>query len=136
MLFSFGEEECHVADSCVEWVVDSTASYHATPNKEFFNVYKAGDFGKVKMGNNSNANILGVGDMFIQTYIDCTLILKDVQHVPDLHLNLIFLHALDLARYHSDFGDHKWKLSKGSMIVARGMVYNTPYKTQVKCSRE
>ena len=78
MLLSFGEEECHVANSCVEWVVDSIASYHATPNKEFFNVYKAGDFGKVKMGNSSNADIVGVGDVCIQTNIDCTLTLKDV----------------------------------------------------------
>ena len=95
-------------------------------------MYKVGDFGKVKMGNSSNADIVGVGDVCIQTNIGCTLTLKDMRHVLDLHLNLIFVHTLDLAEYHSDFGDAKWKLSKGSMIVARGMVYNTLYKTQVK----
>ena len=55
-----------------------------------------------------------------------------MQYVPDLHLNMIFVHALDLARYHSNFGDGKWKLSKRSMIVARGIVLNILYKTQVK----
>ena len=37
VLFSFEEEkECHIADSCVEWVIDLAASYHAILNKEFF----------------------------------------------------------------------------------------------------
>ena len=67
MLLSFGDEECHVADLCAEWVVNSAVLYHATPNKEFFIMYKAGDFGKVKMGNSSNADIVGVGDVCIQT---------------------------------------------------------------------
>lgn len=50
MVFLFvEEEECHVANSCVEWVIDSATSYHATSNKEFFTTYKAGDFGKVNM---------------------------------------------------------------------------------------
>ena len=55
-----------------------------------------------------------------------------MRHVPNLCLNMISVHALDLVGYHSDFGDRKWKLSKGSMVVAKGMVYNTLYKTQVK----
>ena len=90
VLLSFRKEECHVADSCAEWVIDSAALYHATPNKEFFTVYKVGDFCKVKMGNSNNANIVGVGDVCIQTKIGCTLTLKDVRLVPDLCLNLIF----------------------------------------------
>ena len=37
VLFSFEEEkECHIADSYVEWVIDSATSYHAILNKEFF----------------------------------------------------------------------------------------------------
>ena len=58
VLLLFGEEECHVADSSDEWVVDWIVSYHATPNKEFFIPYKVRDFGKVKMGNSNNADIV------------------------------------------------------------------------------
>ena len=38
LLFFFFEEEkeCHIADSYVEWVIDSATSYHAILNKEFF----------------------------------------------------------------------------------------------------
>lgn len=49
-------EEClHVSSSSIEWVVDSGASYHATPRKEYFSSYKEGDFGTVKMGNSSHS---------------------------------------------------------------------------------
>ena len=41
LLLSFKEEECHDVDSCIKWVVDSVVSYHVTPNKEFFTMYKA-----------------------------------------------------------------------------------------------
>ena len=40
----------------------STASYHVTPRKELFTSYKAGNFGRVKMGNDSYVNIMGIGD--------------------------------------------------------------------------
>ena len=132
MLSIIEEEESYVVDSCAEWVVYSAALYHATPSMEFVTMYKTGDFCKIKMGNSSNADIMEVGDVCIQTNIGCTLTLNNVQHVPDLCLNLISVHALDLAEYHSDFDDGKWKFSKGLMVVARGMVYNTLYKTQVK----
>jgi hypothetical protein len=67
----------------------------ATPNKEFFMMYKAGDFGTVKMGNTSHSCIAGIGDICLQTYMGCRLILKDVRHIPDLRLNLISDDALD-----------------------------------------
>ncbi|KAF2322359.1 hypothetical protein GH714_012894 [Hevea brasiliensis] len=41
-------------------------------------------------------------------------------------------HSLDLDGYHSYIGHQKWKLIKGSMVVARGKSYNRLLKTQVK----
>jgi len=51
------------------------------------------------MVNSSISNIVGIGDLCIQTNIDCILTSKDMQHVLDLHLILTFVHALDLAGY-------------------------------------
>ena len=54
-------EEClHVGDQMIEWVVDTTASYHVTPNKELFSTYKAGEFRCVNMGNTARSNIVGI----------------------------------------------------------------------------
>ena len=43
----------HIANNDIEWVVDSTVSYHIIPTKGLFATYKAGDFGTMKMDNSS-----------------------------------------------------------------------------------
>jgi hypothetical protein len=56
VILSCEEDQClHVeGHQGVEWIVDTGACYHATPNKEFFMTYKAEDFGTMKMGNTSH----------------------------------------------------------------------------------
>ena len=75
--------------------MDSTTSYHYVPKREYFSTYKAGDFGTMKMGNKSVSQIVGIGDICIQTSMGHTLTLKDVRHIPDLCLNLIYVHMLN-----------------------------------------
>ena len=128
----FGNECLPVIDNEVEWIIDTTASYHVTPNKEFFTSYMPGDFGTVKMGNTSYSKIVGIGDVCIQTDVGCSLTLRDVRHVPDLCLNLISGVALDQEGYVNYFGNGKWKLTKGSLVAARGKVRSTLYRTVVK----
>lgn len=65
----------------------------------------------------------------------CSITLKDVRHVPDLRLNLMSTLALDRQGYESYFGKGCWKLSKGSLVVARGEVCCTLYKTQLKMNK-
>ena len=112
------EDCCHVAEQDVEWVVDSTTSYHYVLKREYFSIYKARDFGMVKMGNKSVSQIAGIGDICIQTSIRCTLTLKDVLHISDLRLNLISVHILDKDGYNHFINSGNWKLTKGSSVVA------------------
>ena len=99
---------CNVSHPYVEWVIDSIASCHVTPRKEFFTSYKVGDFGRVKMDNKSYADIVGIRDFFVETNTRYTLALKNVRHVPDMRLNLISTHILDKEGYGNYFGDNKW----------------------------
>ncbi|GKV15798.1 hypothetical protein SLEP1_g26549 [Rubroshorea leprosula] len=85
-------ECCHAKNSNAEWIIDSVASYHCVPKREYFSTYKAGDFGTIKMGNKSVSHIMGVGDICVQTNVGCTLTLKNVRHVPDMHMNLLLAH--------------------------------------------
>lgn len=130
--------ECHhVYSSDPEWLVDTGASYHCVPKKEYFLNYQAGDFGSVKMGNQSSANIVGLGDIRVKTSVGCMLTLKNVRHIPDLRLNLLSANVLDKEGYKHTFSDGKWKLSKGSMTVARGQLCCSLYKTYLEvCSGE
>ncbi|GKV52757.1 hypothetical protein SLEP1_g59325 [Rubroshorea leprosula] len=77
------------------WVVDTVASYHVTPNRDWFSSYKEGDFGSLKMGNRSEAKIVGVGDVWLETNIGSKLHLKNVRHVPEIRLNLMSTGMLD-----------------------------------------
>ena len=126
------EDCCHVAEQDVEWVVDLGASYHYVPKRVYFSTYKAGNFGTVKMGNKSVSQIARIGDICIQTSMGCTLTLKDVRHVPDLCLNMISVHMLDNDGYNHFISSGNWKLTKGSLVVARGRLCCSLYKTQVK----
>ncbi|URE07161.1 Retrotransposon protein [Musa troglodytarum] len=85
----------------LEWIIDTGASYHVTPQREFFATYRFRNFGIVKMGNHDIANIIGMSDIHIKTNLGCKLVLKDVRHVVDLRLNLISVGRLDDEDYDS-----------------------------------
>ena len=70
------------------------------------------------MGNKSVSHIARIGDICIQTSMECTLMLKDVRHILDLRLNLIFMHILDNDGYNHFIISGNWKLTLGSLMVA------------------
>lgn len=93
-------EDCdHIQNSDIEWVVDSGASYHCVLKREYFRTYQAGDLGNVKMGNGNSSQILGIGDVDVQTYTGCKLVLKGVRHVPDVRMNFLAMNVLDKEGY-------------------------------------
>ena len=122
----------HLAGIESEWVVDTAAAYHATPVRDLFCRYVAGDYGNVKMGNTSYSKIAGIGDICLKTNVGCTLVLKDVRHVPDLRMNLISGIALDQDGYENYFANKKWRLTKGALVIAKGVARGTLYKTNAE----
>ena len=48
------------------WVVDSGASFHATPDKKKFHDYVQGDFGQVRLDDDKPYKIVGMGTFFIK----------------------------------------------------------------------
>ncbi|OMO51796.1 Reverse transcriptase, RNA-dependent DNA polymerase [Corchorus capsularis] len=128
-----GHGDCnHVADPSIEWIVDISAAYHCVPKRELFTTYKAGDFGETRMGNKSVSQILGIGDIVVQTSTGCTLTLKNVRQIPDLRMNLLSINVLDKEGYESRQKDGQWKLFYGSLLVAKGSLCCTMYKTWLK----
>lgn len=83
------------------------------------------------MGN----SIVGLGDIRVKTSVGCTLTLKNVRHIPYLHLKLLSTNVLDQEGFRHTFSDGKSKLFKGSIIVARGELCCSLYKTNLNiCS--
>ena len=48
------------------WVVDSRASFHATPDRKHFHNYVHRDFGQVRLGDDKPCKIIGMGKVFIK----------------------------------------------------------------------
>ncbi|KAL5821663.1 hypothetical protein ACOSQ3_023545 [Xanthoceras sorbifolium] len=129
------EDYINLASQDSTWVVDSGASYHVTSRLEFFSTYTHGDFGRVRMGNDDVSKIIGIGNIHLETNLGCRLVLKDVRHVPDIRLNLISTGILDDDGYSNYFGEGKWKLTKGNLVIAKGKKDTSLYHTEAKLCR-
>ena len=76
--------------------------------------------------------VISIGDIFLKTSIGNKLVLKDVRHTPDIRLNLISTDRLDYEGFTNSFAESKWKLTKCSLVVARGKKHNTLYVMEAK----
>ena len=65
-------------DSQLEWIVNSATGFPITLRLDYFTTYKACIFGRVKMVNGSYANIVGVGDVTVQTNVGYIPVLRGV----------------------------------------------------------
>jgi len=73
------------------WVLDSGASFHATPHRSYFLDYVQGGFGLVYLGDNKPCQIVGKGRIKIKLQNENHWLLKEVRHVPRLSRNLILV---------------------------------------------
>jgi hypothetical protein len=95
------------------WVVDSWASFHATPHKNFFLDYVQGDFGQVHLGDDAPCKIVEMGKVKIKQRNGNQWLLKEVRHVSDLRKNIISTGQLESEGCISIFTDTIWKVTKG-----------------------
>lgn len=72
-----------------EWVMDSGATFHITPEKDALFDLKEFNGGKVMMGNNTYSEVKGIGKLKIINSEEATVILSDVRYMPTMGKNLI-----------------------------------------------
>ena len=84
------------------------------------------------MRNSCVSKIVGIEDIFLESGIGNKLVLKDVIHVLDIRLNLISKGKLDDEGFPNFFGESKWKLTKGFLVVVKGKKQNTLYVMKTK----
>ncbi|GKF13736.1 retrovirus-related pol polyprotein from transposon TNT 1-94, partial [Tanacetum coccineum] len=61
--------------------------------------------------------------------------LKDVRYIPGIKKRLISVGQLDEEGYHVGFEDQQWKVTKGSLVVARGNKHGSLYMVEVPSDR-
>eukprot|EP00253_Pinus_taeda_P025954 PITA_25954 len=77
------------------WLIDSGASFHFTPHREWFCEYKKYDGGDVFLGDDRKARIIGRGKVKLKLQGGRVRTLPSVLHIPALARNLIFVSKLD-----------------------------------------
>ena len=125
LVIVYDENLINVAYDDSSWVIDSDVSFHVTSRKDFLLILSStpGDFGVLKMGNNDTSKVIGIGILCLKTSNRTKLNLKNVRHALDIRLHLVSASALDDDGYFNTFGGAQWKLTKGSLTVARGMKF-------------
>ncbi|GKB87893.1 hypothetical protein Tco_0960165 [Tanacetum coccineum] len=121
---------CCVENMVADRIKDSGASFQATYCKEELERFKLRS-GKVRLAYDINLDIAGVGDVVLKTSFDTSWTLKDVRYISGLKKRLISVWQLDEEGYHVGFGDQQWKVTKGSLVVARGNKPRSIYMVEV-----
>ncbi|GKE61675.1 hypothetical protein Tco_1512042 [Tanacetum coccineum] len=93
---------CCVENMVEDRIMDSGASFHDTYCKEELETFKLRS-GKVRLADDKTLDIAGVGDVVLKTSFG----------------------------YHVGFGDQHWKVTKGSLVVARENKCESLYMVEV-----
>ena len=76
-------------------ILDSGASYHICPCREWFITYEQVTGGNISMANSVVCRVAGIGSIQIRTHNSKFYTLHNVRHVPHMTKNLISLSLLD-----------------------------------------
>jgi hypothetical protein len=110
------------------WLIDSGASYHMTPHREWFSEYEKYDDGDVFLGDDSTTNILGRGRVKLLLKYGRIRTLPGVLHIPKLARSLISISKMYDVGLDTVFGKKTCKMVRGAMVLMRGVRCGTLYK--------
>jgi hypothetical protein len=110
------------------WLMDSGASYHMTPHREWFSEYEKYDGGDVFLGDDLTTKILGCGRVKLLLKDGRIKNLPGVLHIPKLARRLISISNMEDARVDTIFGKGTCKMVQGAMVLMRGVQCGTLYK--------
>ena len=79
------------------------------------------------LGDDEPCKIFGKGKVRIKLNNGNDWLLKDVRHIPSMKINLISTGKLGDGGCLSTFGEMWWKVTKGSMVIAKGDRIGTLY---------
>ncbi|KAH9697268.1 Integrase catalytic domain-containing protein [Citrus sinensis] len=124
--------------SLSEWILDTGATYHLCPIKEWFMDFRNLESGAVVMGNDQPCRTMGIGIIWLKIFDGMIRELKEVRFVPTLKKNLISVGALEAKGYKVTIEDGIMKFTHGAMVILQGVRRHNLYylkggkKTRVK----
>ncbi|KAH9782763.1 retrovirus-related pol polyprotein from transposon TNT 1-94-like protein [Citrus sinensis] len=110
----------YVASSS-EWILDTGATYHLCPIKEWFTDFRNLESGAVMMGNNQPCRTMGIRTIWLKMFDGMVRELKEVRFVPEIKKNLISVGALEAKGYKVTIEDGTMKFTHGAMVILQGV---------------
>ena len=99
------------------WLIDSGASFHFTPHREWFCEYEKYDGGDVFLGDDRKPRIIGRGKVKLKLQGGSIRTLPGVLHIPALARNLISVSKMDDAGVKTVFEKNTCKMVLGSLVL-------------------
>lgn len=100
------------------WILDSGASSHMTPNREFFSDYELYSGPSVTMANGKVAPIVGIGSVKLLSNSKFSSVrhitLNNVFHVPDLAANLLAVSVISQQKMYVTFREKYAVINDGN----------------------
>eukprot|EP00253_Pinus_taeda_P011624 PITA_11624 len=112
------------------WLIDSGASFHFTPHREWFYEYEKYDGDDVFLGDDRKTRIIGHGNVKLKVQGGRVRTLPGVLHIPALARNLISVSKLDDAGVKKVFEKDTYKMVGEALVLMRGVQIGTLYKLQ------
>eukprot|EP00253_Pinus_taeda_P034022 PITA_34022 len=101
------------------WLIDSSASFHFTPHREWFYEYEKYDGGDVFLGDDRKARIVGRGKVKLKLQGGRVRTLSGVLHTLALARNLIYVSKLDDAVVKTVFEKDTCKMVREALVLVR-----------------
>lgn len=114
----------------VAWLIDSGASFHFTPHREWLCEYEKYDGGDVFLGDDRKDRIIGRRKLKSKLQGGRVRTLPGVLHIPTLARNLISVSKLDDAGVKIVFEKDTCKTVRGALVLMRGVRIGTLYKLE------
>eukprot|EP00253_Pinus_taeda_P026558 PITA_26558 len=112
------------------WLIDSGASFHFTPHREWFCKYEKYDSDDVFLEDDRKSRIIGRGIIKLNLQGGRVRIFPGVLHIPALARNLISISKLDGAGVKTVFEKDTCKMVQGALVLMWGVRIGTLYKLQ------
>ena len=116
-MLSVSSNRDHLSSS---WIMDSTCSYHMTPNKDWFDTYRLVNSSSVMKGNDVSYRVVRIGSIKVKMFDGVINMLCNVRHVLDMRKNLISLGTLQGNVFNYKSANGVMKVSKGVLTVMKG----------------
>ena len=119
------------SESDKSWILDSGCSFHMTPNRDWFESFEQLKGGQFILRNNKCYEIKRIGTVRLKLHDGAERVLQEVRFIPGLKRNLISLGTLDQKGYSYKASGGVLKVSKGCMVVMKGVIESGIYVLQL-----